>query len=54
MIDQKILPSVRPLLDELKNTPHGAIEGHNRDKILGRLANCWQELIGADDTSMKD
>jgi hypothetical protein len=51
---QKILPSVQALLDELNSAAQGAIRGAARDKIIGLLADCWQDLEGAEETSMKD
>ena len=51
---RKILSSVRALLNELNDGPQGAIRGAARDKIIRLLAHCWQDLEGADETSMKD
>ena len=46
-------PSYVPLLlEELKNTPSGAIEGEAKYKIIRLLAACWHELQGADETEM--
>jgi hypothetical protein len=47
------LSHVELLLDALKNTPYGAIEGQEKGKIISLLANCWHELEGADQTAMK-
>jgi hypothetical protein len=49
-----ILASVRPLLNELNNVPQGAIRGATRDKIIKLLGDCWLDLEGANETSMKD
>jgi hypothetical protein len=51
---QKTLLSVRPLLNKLNDTPQGPIKGPTRDEIISLLAKCWQDLEGADQTSMKD
>src|SRR5262249_2876793 len=37
---------LRSLLEELRNVPHGAIEGHTKYKVIHLLANCWDELEG--------
>src|SRR5262249_39061754 len=39
---------LRSLLKELRNAPHGAIEGHAKYKVMHLLANCWHELEGAE------
>ena len=44
---------LRSLLEELRNTPHGAIEGHAKYKVMHLLANCWHELEGAGETAMQ-
>jgi hypothetical protein len=44
---------LRSLLEELRNTPHGAIEGHAKYKVMHLLANCWDELEGAGETAMQ-
>jgi len=49
-----ILASVRPLLNELNNVPQGAIRGASSDQIIKLLGDCWLDLEGANETSMKD
>ena len=44
---------LRSLLEELRNAPHGAIEGHAKYKVMHLLANCWHELEGAGETAMQ-
>jgi hypothetical protein len=51
---QKTLLSIQPLLNKLNDTPRGAIEGPAEDEIISLLDKCWQDLEGADQTSMKD
>jgi hypothetical protein len=50
---KKHLSSVRSVLDELKNTPRGPIEAQLKQDIMLRLADCWDELEGTDQTAMK-
>ena len=45
-------PSIRSLLDALENTA-GTISGDVKRKILSLLAECWDELKGADETAMR-
>ena len=49
---RKDLSSVRSLLDELKNTPRGAIGGQFSQNIMSLLVGCWHELEGANETAM--
>ena len=44
---------LRSLLEELRNAPQGAIEGHAKYKVIHLLANCWHELEGAGETAMQ-
>jgi hypothetical protein len=50
---QRTSPSVQLLLAALNDTPQGAIQGSARDKIIELLRGCWQDLEGADETSME-
>ena len=45
--------SFRFLLEELRNAPHGAIDGHPKYKVMHLLANCWHELEGAGESAMQ-
>jgi hypothetical protein len=51
---KRCLPSIQRLSDELSNTPQGVIPEPAKGKIIGLLADCWPDLEGTDDTSMKD
>src|SRR5215831_20472355 len=44
---------LRSLLEELRNAPPGAIEGHAKYNVMHLLANCWHELEGAGETAMQ-
>jgi hypothetical protein len=50
---QNILPSVKPLMGELENVPPGPIQGQDKNNVIALLAKCWQDLRGADETSME-
>jgi hypothetical protein len=50
---QRTSPSVQLLLAALNDIPQGAIQGSARDEIIELLAGCWQDLEGADETSME-
>ena len=47
-----VSPSVQRLRDALRDVPQGPID--NIDLVLSLLKGCWNELMGSNDTSMRD
>lgn len=49
----KVSPSIEQLRDALRDVPHGPLETDDAARITYLLAECWEQIPGADETSMQ-